>query len=423
MQFAKPLAEPPVLDRALRPDLPKLLAAMLDNAATSSPYYRDQAWAQAVRRGASIALNEIPITAKSVVRADTERFHNPNVPPSEGRIRTYMTSGSTGQPMEVRHTQRSNKMNVFESNRLLAGWGIQQHEFAAGIRNPTPRDPQGTIRELLQLSGTLLRTLYSGDVEKAFDFIAKTGASLLYSGPQMALGILQHAADVGQSLPLRLIVTISEVVPEQLRAIVGALPTCRMVDKYSSIECGIIAVQCSICGAYHPADRHIVVEILDDRDQPAPAGKPGRVIVTPLFNMAMPLVRYETGDYAVVRAGPRCPESTLSLDRIVGRERNLFKLPTGERVMPWVDPGMARELGLRQYKLVQRTLSNIEFLYVPFDSAAELLQQRAQEVIDRCMAPGFSVRPVKVSELPRSASGKYLMHECLIAETKGPPAT
>lgn len=393
---------------------------MLANAAGCSPYYRDQAWAKGVRQGTSIALKDIPITPKSVVRASTQRFYNPNVPPSEGRIHTYMTSGSTGQPMEVRHTERSNKISVFENNRLLRGWNIPEHRFAAVVRNPTLRDPQGTIRELRQQSGTLLRTLHSGDVQEAFDFITRTGASLLYSGPQMALGILQHASTSGVTLPLRLIVTVSEVVPEQLRAIVSELPTCRMVDKYSSIETGIIATQCSSCGAYHPADRLSMVEILDDGGRPAPAGKLGRVIVTPLYNMAMPLVRYETGDYAVVSAGPPCPESTLSLDRIVGRERNLFKLPTGEPIMPWVDPKRAQMLGLQQYKLIQRTLSDIEFLYIPVDGAAELAQRQAQDVIDRCMAPGFRVIPIKVSELPRAASGKYLMHECLVAATMGP---
>ena|GEM_PF-2033215 len=408
------------MDSPIEPDVQKPLAAMLANAATCSPYYRDQDWAKAMTRGASIALKDVPITPKSVVRASTARFYNPHVPPAEGRIHTYMTSGSTGQPMEVRHTERSNRVSVLENNRLLSGWGIEEHKLAAVVRYPTLRNPQGTIKRMQQRSGTLLRSLFSGDVQEALSFITETGATLLYCGPQMALGILQQASAAGLSLPLRLFVTVAEVVPEQLRANVSALPACRIVDKYSTIETAIIATQCSICSAYHPAEGLNMVEIVDDAGQPAAAGQFGRVIVTPLFNMAMPLVRYETGDYAVVSAGPRCPRSTLSLERIVGREINLFKLPTGEQVVPWVEPKRAQQLGLRQFKLVQRTVSDIELLYIPADGAAELPQQRAQEVIDQCMAPGFRVIPIKVSELPRAANGKYLMHECLIAATTGP---
>ena len=96
----------------------------------------------------------------------------------------------------------------------------------------------------------------------------------------------------------------------------------------------IIATQCATCGTYHPAEGHLILEILDDSDRPVRPGKMGRVVVTPLFNRAMPLVRYETGDYAVVAKDHRCPHSSFSLASIAGREKNLFKLSNGERIVP-----------------------------------------------------------------------------------------
>ena len=75
---------------------------------------------------------------------------------------------------------------------------------------------------------------------------------------------------------------------------------------------------------------------------------------------------------------------------------------------------MAHKLALRQFKLVQTTLTDLELLYIPQDETFEIAQDRAQDIVDRHMAPGFRVRCVWVSELPKAPSGKYLWHECLV---------
>jgi len=199
-----------------------------------------------------------------------------------------------------------------------------------------------------------------------------------------------------------------------LRSLVGALPGCRLIDKYGCVEIGLMAAQCFYCGAYHPADHHLLLEILDDSDRPVRRGKMGRVVVTPLFNRAMPLIRYETGDYAFVAKTHQCSHSSVSLASIAGREKNLFTMPNGRKFVPALDPRLVFELGLRHFKLIQRTMTDIDFLYVPGDPTAELPQERAQELVDKCMASGFKVSCVKVSELPRAASGKFLMHESLV---------
>ncbi|MGE0006294.1 MAG: AMP-binding protein [Parvibaculaceae bacterium] len=394
-------------------DVGQALAAMLAHAAAHSPFYRELAWAKSVRGGATIALKNIPVTRKSQLRDQTERFFCPDVPPSEGRVKTKLTSGSTGEPMAVRVTERSSRINSLEDERLCRGWGFEGHASVALVKNPSTENLPGTMVETLHKTG-FLRVLYTADSREAFDLVRKAGATLLYTRPHMALGILEHAAEAGVKLPLQLISTISEVIPDQLRSMVGELPGCRMVDKYGSEETGIIAVQCSSCGAYHPTERQMIVEILDEGDRPVRPGKTGRVVVTPLFNRAMPLVRYEIGDYAVVARAPTCIHASLSLAQICGRERNLFKMPDGRRIFPGLDPKPFLDLGLRHFRLLQRSLTDIELQYVPKDPAFELPQERGQELIDKYMVRGFRISCRKLSELPRARSGKFLMHESLV---------
>ena len=64
---------------------------------------------------------------------------------------------------------------------------------------------------------------------------------------------------------------------------------------------GIIALQCPSGGLYHLQSESVHVEILDEAGRPCAPGEIGRVIVSPLHNFAMPLLRYESGDYAPIR--------------------------------------------------------------------------------------------------------------------------
>ncbi len=399
-------------DRRLDPNVREALAALLAYAAVQSPFYRDQAWAKSVRGGASIALKNIPITRKSLVREHTGLFHIPAFPPSEGKPITRYTSGSSGHPMELRQTSRFYAINSIERSRLLTGWGYERHPSLAKIKNPDADNPRGTKTSTYN-RGQSVHSLYTSDVSEALDFIVKTGARVLENRPSMCAAILQLAADRGLNLPLALIATKSELVPDQFRLLIRSRPGCRLVDRYASEETQLIACECAQCGAYHPADRQLVLEVLDENDKPVKAGKMGRVIVTSLFNLAMPLIRYDIGDYAILGKTNACPRASVSLTRIVGRDRNVFKLPDGRKVMPWLDPQAVSSAGLHQFKMIQRGPAEIELLYIP-RGTVELSSARAQELVDEFMGSGFHVKSIKVDDLPPGPNGKYMMHECLI---------
>ena len=73
-----------------------------------------------------------------------------------------------------------------------------------------------------------------------------------------------------------------------------------IVDTYSTREAGYLALQCPHAGALSPAVETVLVEVLDAAGKPCAPGEIGRVIATPLHNLAMPLLRYDLGDYAEV---------------------------------------------------------------------------------------------------------------------------
>ena len=395
-------------------DLPGALSAMLSHASVHSPYYREQEWAKRLRQGLKIKLHDIPVTHKALVKGESDRFFCTLLPPTEGKIRIKHTSGSTGEPMLVRKTQRHLRMNLAENRRLLEGWGLADHRRVAEIDFPDELHPIGQFEQQTFKSGAQKWNLSTLDSAAAFELFHRTAATLALAFPSIMPGALQQCAESTRPLSLRLISTVSEVVPDELRHLVGQVPGCRLVDAYGCVEAGLIAAQCPLCHAYHPADRHLVLELIADDGRPAEPGAMGRVVVTPLFNRAMPLVRYETGDYAVAAEGNDCPRSSRAIRRVIGRESGLFKLPDGTKVAATLPAGVANLLGVRQFKLFQTSFVDVELHYVPATEGAEVADAAAQDVVDKYLSPRFRIRCRCVSEIPRAPSGKYIMHECLI---------
>ena len=394
-------------------DVRQALSAMLAHAASHTPYYRDQPWAKTLRETQRVALREIPITPKTVVRDETGAFYADFVPPDHGEVKDKPTSGSTGEPMVIRKTARHWRINAQENRRLKQGWGFGLHERAVQISVPYDEHPSGSIEEMKLPRGQSW-TFHTGETLAAYDFVRRIGPTLLSGAPSVAQAILERSRDLSEPLPLRLVSTVSEVVTDELRELVQAVPGCRLVDVYGCIESGVIAIQCPRCGVYHPADRHLILEIRTESGRLARPGEMGRVIVTPLFNRAMPLVRYDTGDYAVVAANAGCPRSSFGIERIIGREKNLFKLPGGQRVVPRLPHRVAAKLALRKFKFFQTTETDVELHYIPVTDDVQISDEQAQTMVDKYMAPGFKVRSIRVNELARAPSGKYLLHECLI---------
>ena len=386
---------------------------MLAHAARHSPYYRDQEWASRVRAGEGLRFSQIPITSKTLVRTQAKQFYSPFVPPEDGTVETKYTSGSTSEPMLVYKTARHFQRNAEENQRLQAGWDFSGHRRRVKLRYPNNEHPAGTIEEEVLPDNTQVWHLYSLDASAVFDLLRRTSATWLNGPPSIILGALERSMEAGAVLPLRHVLTISEVVPDKLRELVSQIPGCRLVDFYGAVETGLIAAQCPDCDAYHPADRHLVFEVVTDEGNPAPPGQMGRVVVTPLFNAAMPLVRYEIGDYAIPAKGNGCPRSPSAFEGIVGREKNLFRLKDGTMIMPVVPPRIADGLGIRQFKVFQTTATDVELHYIPRTDGIEISEQIAQDIVDKYMSPSLRVRCRRVSDIPRAPSGKFLTFERL----------
>ena len=152
----------------------------------------------------------------------------------------------------------------------------------------------------------------------------------------------------------------------------------------------------------------VLLEVLDETGRACGPGEVGTVVVTPLLNYAMPLIRYEIGDFATPGERCSCGRGLPVLREIHGRTRDLLTLPSGERRYAWLGRTIFTELpGIVQFQVVQKTLLELEVKLVvrrPLGPEGEAgLRSRLAKALGEQFAFSFTYHDA----IARAASGKY----------------
>jgi phenylacetate-CoA ligase len=212
-----------------------------------------------------------------------------------------------------------------------------------------------------------------------------------------------------RSLPgLREVRSVSETVRPELRQLVRAAWNVELVDIYSAREVGYIALQCPLHPHYHVQEENLLLEVLDADGKPCAPGVPGRVVVTALHKFAMPLIRYEIGDHAVPGERCSCGRGLRVLTEVLGRTRNMLRLPDGGQRWPLCDlVGLTELPGILQYQFVQKTLQDIEVRLVVGAEWSRGFEPQLTRIIHQKLGHAFRLEFVYLPHIERSAAGKF----------------
>jgi phenylacetate-CoA ligase len=128
------------------------------------------------------------------------------------------------------------------------------------------------------------------------------------------------------------------------------------------------------------------------------------------------LIRYDIGDYAEVGPQCGCGRGLPTLKRILGRERNLVRLPDGSRFWQVVGYHHYEKVApVRQYQLVQTAIDEMEFKVVTDEPITRSQEEGFVEIIQRSMNYPFKIKVTQSHDrLPAGAGGKFEDFVCRI---------
>jgi phenylacetate-CoA ligase len=100
----------------------------------------------------------------------------------------------------------------------------------------------------------------------------------------------------------------------------------QLFSTYASTEMQTAFTECKAGQGGHHHPELLIVELLDENDQPVSPGTPGEVTITTLGVEAMPLLRYKTGDICQYYEEPcKCGRQTVRLSPVIGRRKQMIK--------------------------------------------------------------------------------------------------
>jgi phenylacetate-CoA ligase len=99
-----------------------------------------------------------------------------------------------------------------------------------------------------------------------------------------------------------------------------------LYSTYASTEMQTAFTECGAGNGGHLNPELLIVELLDEHNDPVPPGIPGEVTITTLGVEGMPLLRYKTGDICIFVDHPcSCGRHTLRLSPVIGRKKQMIK--------------------------------------------------------------------------------------------------
>ncbi|MDA0238722.1 MAG: AMP-binding protein [Proteobacteria bacterium] len=388
---------------------------LLAHATRSVPYYRDRIDGYISSTGTltSERWRSTPILSRAVLQEYADRFKSEALPKAHAPVSQISTSGSTGRVVTILGTKMTALMNAAvglryhqwhqrEFGKVVASIqvvkGNRAEAAAAGKASPWVPGYGG---------GTIFYCDINETVSAQAERLKKYNPSYLFAYPSTIDALLECLERT--DLPALIhVATLGEALDAELRGRVRAVWDVPLVDAYSATEAGMLALQCPDHEHYHVQSERCILEVLREDGSACPPGETGRVVITDLHNFAVPLIRYEIGDYAEVGDLCSCGRGLPVLTRVAGRVRNMLTLPNGDK--KWPRFGSARLAGIapvKQAQLVQKSLNEIEARLsverpLTLDETTKL-----RETILNGLGHSFDLTFSFVDVFPRTVNGKF----------------
>jgi len=381
------------------------LAAVATHARATAPFYQGR--------------SELALLTRREIQDAGEALRSRRIPKTHGGTYETQSSGSTGEPVKVLGTGLTQAywraLTLREHLWHRRDLDAKLCSIRPVLGDPLPtegivRRGWGSATDALGGKGAMALLALGTDVGVQAEWLRRHDPEYLLSFPSNLLALAEHFERHRLRLPrLREVRSVGETVTPELIERARAVWNVPVTDLYSSQEVGVIAVQCpSGSGLYHVQSESVMVEILDQQGQPCAPGAVGRVVVSTLHNFAMPLLRYEIGDYAEAGAACPCGRGLPTLARIVGRKRNMLVLPNGERRWPLSGFRTFRDIApIRQYQLVQHSRARLEARFVVERAVSPLEEQRLAAAIREATGYPFELQFTCVDSFPPSPTGKF----------------
>lgn len=314
----------------------RLLRKQLDYISKNSKYYSNVFEKENIDTPKIKTLKdlvELPTTTKD----DLQKYNSDFICVSKEKIIDYVTtSGTLGEPVIFALTNKDLDRLAYNEALSLSCADCSEKDIFQITTTIDRRFMAGLAYFMgARKMGAGIVRVGNGMPEFQWDTINRIQPTALIAVPSFLIKLIEYAEsaniDYNNSSIKKAI-----CIGDPLRKMDFSMNTLgRRINKkwgiqlystYASTEMSTAFTECIYQNGGHSHPELIIVEFLDENNNPVTEGESGEVTITTLGVEGLPLLRFKTGDICYSYNEPcRCGRTTMRLGPILGRKQQMIK--------------------------------------------------------------------------------------------------
>lgn len=315
------------------------------------------------------------------------------------------TGGTTGTPGKFLRDYYSINFENAVGQRFYQSFGDN------GLRRVTLREVavtpvsqnQPPFWEYNQANDELIMSPYHLSKENAHYYVQKIiefNPHVLYLQPSSAYILAEFFSNVEHNLNLKAIFTSSENLADEKRKFIENVFKTKIHDWYGQAERVAAIGQCEN-GTYHIIEDYSIVELIEEDGN-------YEICATTLYNFAMPLLRYKTGDFVLPQEHKcSCGRHFRAIKQIKGRTIFYILTPEHTKVMNIEIINMDVD-NIIETQYIQEKLDELIINVVTNDKFNEDDKNKLLENVKKHISPNMKAKVNQVAYIPRNSRGKFV---------------
>ncbi len=316
------------------------------------------------------------------------------------------TSGSTGTPFTVFQDAKKRKRTIADLKVFGELCDYPSHERMVFFRIINPhlnRTKEQEDRENIYYVDS--SNLDDEHLQKMADVLLEKKPRIVFSYAitlvTLAKFVIANNIDPN-SFGIKSALTAGEGIAEADRLLLEKAFGCKAYRRYSDMELGILAQDQGDGKEYVLNYGSYYFECLKmDRDEPADDGEVGRIVITDLFNKAMPMIRYDTGDLGILE---KRENEFPVLKEIYGRVRDCVYTTNGSLISPSkIFVSMWGGENIKQWQFIQETKT--EYV-MKLNVDGKTNEEKIVNAMKSILGDDAEIKIEYVQEIPKLSSNK-----------------
>ncbi len=412
----------------------KRLLELVVHSVEHVPYYRELFTKNDIEPRSIRSFRDyaelVPMLEKDAIKKNLSLFHADN---GDSRLIIHRTGGSSGQPFELPRDRAS--VAAYWGDYLLtrSWWGMRVGDPMAKIWGHY-HSPPSFLHGLVDQSKELIKShVFNVSVLSAYELsdenmycfaehLRRVRPASIYGYAsaleKFARFLYDKRIDVG--LPgSSVAISTSEPLFEDTRRLYREVFQCGVADEFGAAELGLLAFECP-AGRLHMLEESHYLEIINEEGNLLDEGI-GELLVTPLCNPSVPLLRYRIGDMGrLSKEMCPCGRGSTILTAIEGRSWSLFRGLNGITVYPDIIMKLVMKYAPQttRFQAIQDRVDHVIVkLESKHDVTGEIADGITRELIEH-LGDGTKVEVNRVSKIEPERSGKFIAVKSLISTTR-----